>query len=213
MESEVTGCEYWFTSAASGYRITPAALVPEHKLILAVNAGSSSLRISLFERDSASPESPHDIVDFLLTSTITYISQPAAYFSFTLASHGASCEARKEPVQSVKDHTSAFQHFLEYLKRQASIDRSEIVHICHRVVHGGDERVIIMDESYHYIERLSDLAPLHNGGALSVIKACIDALPNANSIAYFDTSFHRTMPEHISMYPIWQDVAKKRGLK
>ncbi|KAI0368759.1 acetate and butyrate kinase [Pilatotrama ljubarskyi] len=191
------------------------ARAPKHKLILAVNAGSSSLKISLFKRDGASPESPHDIVDLLLSSTITNISQPPAYFSFTLASHGAGREARKEPVQSIKDHASAFQHFLEYLKREASIDHSEIVHICHRVVHGGDyfEPVIITDESYHYIERLSDLAPLHNGGALSVIKACIDALPDANSIAYFDTSFHRTMPEHISMYPIRQDVAKKRGLK
>ena len=53
----------------------------------------------------------------------------------------------------------------------------------------------------------------HNGGALSVIKACIDALPNANSIAYFDTSFHCTMPPYVSMYMIRQDIAKKRGLK
>ncbi|KAJ8468850.1 hypothetical protein ONZ51_g9376 [Trametes cubensis] len=188
---------------------------PKHGLILAVNAGSSSLKISLFKRDGASPESPHDIVDLLLTSTITNISQPPASFSFQLASHAEGREAKKEPVKSIKDHASAFQHFLDYLKREASIDRSEIVHICHRVVHGGDyfEPVIITDESYHYIERLSDLAPLHNGGALSVMKACIQELPNANSIAYFDTSFHRTMPQHISMYPIRQDIAKKRGLK
>ncbi|CDO71825.1 hypothetical protein BN946_scf184939.g49 [Trametes cinnabarina] len=190
----------------------PAA---KHGLILAVNAGSSSLKISLFKKDGASPESPHDIVDLLLTSTITNISQPPASFSFSLASHGQGREAKKEPVKEIKDHASAFQHFLNYLKREASIDRSEIVHICHRVVHGGDyfEPVIITDESYHYIERLSDLAPLHNGGALSVMKACIAELPNANSIAYFDTSFHRTMPQHIAMYAIRQDVAKKRGLK
>ncbi|KAH9902772.1 acetate and butyrate kinase [Cubamyces lactineus] len=188
---------------------------PKHGLILAVNAGSSSLKISLFKRDGASSESPHDIVDLLLTSTITNISQPPASFSFQLASHAEGREAKQEPVKSIKDHASAFQHFLDYLKREASIDRSEIVHICHRVVHGGDyfEPVVITDESYHYIERLSDLAPLHNGGALSVMKACIQELPNANSIAYFDTSFHRTMPQHISMYPIRQDIAKKRGLK
>ena len=46
-----------------------------------------------------------------------------------------------------------------------------------------------------------------------MIKACIDALPNASSIAYFDTSFHRTIPEHITMYAIRQDIAKRRGLK
>ena len=53
----------------------------------------------------------------------------------------------------------------------------------------------------------------HNGGALSVMKACISALPNANSIAYFDTSFHSTMAPCVSMYMIRQDIAKKRGLK
>ncbi|KAI0360164.1 acetate and butyrate kinase [Trametes cingulata] len=192
-----------------------SARARKHKLILAVNAGSSSLKISLFKRAGASPSSPHDTVDLLLTSTITSISQPPARFSFALAAHGAGREASKEPVSAIRDHASAFQHFLEYLKREASIDRGEIVHVCHRVVHGGDyfEPVIITDESYHYIERLSDLAPLHNGGALSVIKACIDELPDAHSIAYFDTSFHRMMPEHISMYAIRQDVAKKRGLK
>ncbi|KAI0649426.1 acetate and butyrate kinase [Trametes meyenii] len=190
---------------------------PKHGLILAVNAGSSSLKISLFKRDGVSPESPHDIVELLLTSTITNISQPPASFSFQPVAHSEGREAKKEPVQSIKDHATAFQHFLDYLKREASIDRSEIVHICHRVVHGGDyfEPVVITDESYHYIERLSDLAPLqvHNGGALSVMKACISELPNANSIAYFDTSFHRTMPQHIAMYAIRQDIAKKRGLK
>ncbi|KAI9061055.1 acetate and butyrate kinase [Trametes sanguinea] len=192
-----------------------AEVAPKHGLILAVNAGSSSLKISLFKKDGASPESPHDVVDLLLTSTITNISQPPASFSFSLASHAEGREAKKEPVKEIKDHASAFQHFLDYLKKEASIDRSEIVHICHRVVHGGDyfEPVIITDESYHYIERLSDLAPLHNGGALSVMKACIEELPNANSIAYFDTSFHRTMPQHIAMYAIRQDIAKKRGLK
>ena len=45
------------------------------------------------------------------------------------------------------------------------------------------------------------------------MKACISALPNANSIAYFDTSFHCTMPPYVSMYMIRQDIAKKRGLK
>lgn len=140
-----------------------AEAAPKHGLILAVNAGSSSLKISLFRKDGASPENPHDVVDLLLTSTITNISQPPASFSFSLASHAEGREAKKEPVKEIKDHASAFQHFLDYLKREASIDRSEIVHICHRVVHGGDyfEPVIITDESYHYIERLSDLAPLY----------------------------------------------------
>ena len=135
---------------------------PKSGLILSVNAGSSSLKLSLFRRDGASSESGHDVVDLLLTSTITNISAPPALFSFSLASHSEGREAKKEPAKDIKDHANAFAHFLDYLKREASIDRDQIVHICHRVVHGGDyfKPVVITEESYHHIEKLSDLAPL-----------------------------------------------------
>ncbi|KAL6302328.1 acetate and butyrate kinase [Sparassis latifolia] len=196
---------------------TPAH-TPQSGLILAVNAGSSSLKISLFHRVSdIAPEkgSTHDVVSLLLTSNVSNISAPPASFTFSLVSHREGREANKQPVESIKDHATAFSHFLDYLKEEASIDRTEIVHVCHRVVHGGDylEPVVITEESYHHIETLSDLAPLHNGGALSVMEACIVALPRANSIAYFDTLFHRPIPEHIASYAIRQDIAKKRGLK
>ncbi|EKM58085.1 uncharacterized protein PHACADRAFT_193210 [Phanerochaete carnosa HHB-10118-sp] len=188
-------------------------------LILSVNAGSSSLKISLYRLKSqtAPPDVSSELepVELLLVSSISNISAPPASFTFSLAAHGSGREAKKEPVNSIHDHTSAFAHFLDYLKKEASIDRSEIAHVCHRVVHGGDyfHPEVITKESYKHIERLSDLAPLHNGAALSVMKACIDALPNSQSIAYFDTSFHRPIPHHIASYAIDQTIAKKRGLK
>ena len=134
-------------------------------LILSVNAGSSSLKISLYRLKSkpGSQDSPSaDPVELLLDSSISNISAPPASFTFSLAAHDSGREAKKEPVDSIHDHTTAFAHFLDYLKREASIDRSQIAHVCHRVVHGGDyfEPVIINKESYEHIERLSDLAPL-----------------------------------------------------
>ncbi|KAI0091342.1 acetate and butyrate kinase [Irpex rosettiformis] len=187
-------------------------------LILAVNAGSSSLKISLYrniENGTSHSQITSEPVELLLVSNITNISAPPASFSFTLGAHHTGHQVKKEPVDSIRDHTSAFAHFLDYLKDEAKIDRSEIVHVCHRVVHGGDyfEPVVITSESYDHIERLSDLAPLHNGAALSVIKTCIEILPSATSIAYFDTSFHRSMPPYIASYAIDQTIAKKRGLK
>jgi len=38
-------------------------------------------------------------------------------------------------------------------------------------------------------------------------------LKHATSIAYFDTAFHRDIPQHISTYAIDQEVAKRKGLK
>lgn len=190
---------------------------PQDGLILAINAGSSSLKISLFRKVNHPSEygKPNDWVDLLLVSSITNISSPPTKFTFLLVSHSQGREAKKEPIDNVHDHASAFAHFLDYLKKESAIDRSAVVHVCHRVVHGGDyfEPVIIDSDSYHHIEKLSDLAPLHNGAALSVMKACIEALPDASSIAYFDTSFHRSIPLHIASYAINPEVAQKRGLK
>jgi acetate kinase len=135
-------------------------------LILSVNAGSSSLKISLYRLTSqpgSLNSSTADPVELLFVSSITNITAPPASFSFSRAAHESGREAKKEPVGSIHDHSSAFAHFLDYLKREASIDRSEIAHVCHRVVHGGDyfEPVVINKESYEHIEHLSDLAPLY----------------------------------------------------
>jgi acetate kinase len=136
----------------------------KHGLILSVNAGSSSLKISLFRLSdqSGNTQEDHGPVTLLLTSSISNLSSPPAKFSFDCPSLGNKA-VKEEDVSSINDHASAFAHFLDFLKEEASIDRDEIVHVCHRVVHGGDytDPMIMSNESYHHIEKLSDLAPLY----------------------------------------------------
>lgn len=132
-----------------------------HDLVLSVNAGSSSLKISLYTVQRDDDTEP---VNLLLTSSISNISAPPAKFSFKAVNATKGTEPTKDaPVDSIHDHASAFEHFLDHLKREANIDREQITRICHRVVHGGDyhDPVVISDESYHHIEKLSDLAPLY----------------------------------------------------
>lgn len=64
-----------------------------------------------------------------------------------------------------------------------------------------------------FCSKLIEFGFRHNGAALSVIRAAVEALPKADSIAYFDTAFHATIPAHISTYMLDQDIAKKRGLR
>ncbi|KAI0267713.1 acetate and butyrate kinase [Gloeopeniophorella convolvens] len=185
-----------------------------NSLILAVNSGSSSLKISVFRL--ASPEKQDDanpVVPFISSSISSISTSPT--FSSSVEGDTNVRPAKKEDAANIHDHATAFAHFLDYLKNEAHIDKKEIAHVCHRVVHGGDylEPVVINEESYHHIERLSDLAPLHNGAALSVIQASLSNLDHANSIAYFDTAFHRDIPHHIASYAINQEVAKEKGLK
>ena len=123
--------------------------------ILSVNSGSSSLKISLFRLSQQSNGEP---IELLITSSISNISSPPAKFTF----EPVSGKSQEGEVDSIKDHASAFAHFLDSLKKEASINRDDIAHVCHRVVHGGDyaEPVIISEDSFRHIEELTDLAPL-----------------------------------------------------
>ncbi|KAI5989614.1 Acetokinase family-domain-containing protein [Pisolithus orientalis] len=197
-------------------------------LILAVNAGSSSLKISLFQRQVNDPPR------LVLTSSTSSISSPPAKFTFKIVDVPGSeltNSGHKESAEAdLRDHESAFGHFIDKLARYAedlkqatqavgkdrvNLELGQIRNVCHRVVHGGNyvEPVVITEQTYHHIERLSDLAPLHNGAALRVIHAAITVLPNSRSIAFFDTAFHKHLPPHVAAYAIDQNVARKRGLR
>ncbi|KAI9570496.1 Acetokinase family-domain-containing protein [Boletus coccyginus] len=180
-------------------------------LILAVNAGSSSLKISLYQREQGHSKA----LRLLLTSSISSISAPPVKVSFQLADVNQAVKHLDESERSIHDHESAIIYFLGRLKADVSIDRQQVKHICHRVVHGGDytEPTVISEQSYHHIKTLSDLAPLHNGAALSVITACLKALPHALSIAFFDTAFHKDLPLHVSTYAIDPKIAREHGLR
>lgn len=121
----------------------------EYGLILAVNAGSSSLKISLYNPFDLTPS-------HMLSASFSNLSSPPAKFS---VDHNPAID-----LDSVTDHASAFAYFMKYLNNEASIYTHQLAYICHRVVHGGDYtdqiRVVINPETYHHIEALSDLAPL-----------------------------------------------------
>ncbi|EIN09768.1 acetate and butyrate kinase, partial [Punctularia strigosozonata HHB-11173 SS5] len=187
-------------------------------LILSVNAGSSSLKISLFKPSGSSSSDKDPVADLLLESSIDDLSSPPARFTLKhedASPSDSSQDVKKEQKDDIKDHASAFSYFLDHLEHESGIKKADIQQVCHRVVHGGDyaEPVTISSETYHHIEKLTDLAPLHNGTALAVIQACLKSLPNARSIAYFDTTFHRALPAHVSSYAIDPSVARPRGLK
>lgn len=167
-------------------------------LILSLNSGSSSLKISLYRLSNSSASSkfdPNDStenpIELILTSSIESITTSPT-FSFSSASSSSDIRtAKNEPLQgNVKDHASAFAHFLDYMKKEADIDRDNIVHVCHRIVHGGDysEPVIINNESYHHIEDLTDLAPLY---VVSPSRLPLTDLQPCNTHAHYATS-HQT---------------------
>ena len=83
--------------------------------------------------------------------------------------------------------------------------------VAHRVVHGGRRFGVatrIDDGVVEELERLSELAPLHNRPALAAIDEARRALPNLPHLAVFDTAFHRTIPAEAATYAVprrWRD--------
>ncbi|KAF8502561.1 Acetokinase family-domain-containing protein [Hysterangium stoloniferum] len=177
------------------------------QLILAVNAGSSSLKLGLFRSDVAP----------LSTASFKNIGpQQTTTFSYALS----DSEHKSHSPEQVKDHTTAFDYFIQTLFNDPNFTnqgykRDDITHLCHRVVHGGlfTDPVIIQRHIYVKLEALSDLAPLHNDSALHIIRSAHHSLPNAVSIAFFDSAFHRSLPQHIYTYAISPSVAKEKNLR
>lgn len=160
--------------------------------ILAINAGSSSLKFQLFEMPSET------VLASGLAERIGI--GPDGVFSVKFG------DEKKEQVCELKDHAKAVEMMLEAFKTyQIITDLAEISGVGHRVVHGGEtfaHSVVVTDAVESEIEALSSLAPLHNPANLEGIRTFKALLPNAISVAVFDTAFHQTMKPESYMYPL-----------
>ncbi|CAI6334402.1 unnamed protein product [Periconia digitata] len=182
------------------------------EIILSVNAGSSSVKISVFKApEDKTTTTPTQLAE----AVISGLTAPPASLKYTRGTH----RTNSQDLPSITSQEAAFHHILTHLTTDAALPElartKDIRYVCHRVVHGGNyPRSQVIDSStLHHIEALSDLAPLHNAPALGIVKAAAEMLPQATNVAFFDTSFHSSIPEHISTYPIDQRVAKKNGLR
>jgi len=158
--------------------------------ILAVNAGSSSLKFQMYEM-------PEEKV--LISGGFERIGIDNSFYTIKINGEKIKKEA------ALENHKVAVQILIDELFENKVIeDINEIKGIGHRVVQGADkfkESVLIDDEVIEIIDNLSVLAPLHNPAAIVGIKA-FKELIDAPAIAVFDTSFHQTMTEETYLYAL-----------
>lgn len=180
------------------------------KIILSINAGSSSVKISVFST------LPHREPIELVETQIDGLTAPPAKLKYK--QHRGNVSDVKV-VNDISSQNEAFQCMLRELISDPKLEelkrKDDVSIACHRVVHGGDfdKPQIITRDTYNQLEALTDLAPLHNSAALEIVRFCTKELPKARNIAVFDSQFHQTLPAHISTYPINQDIAKKNKLR
>lgn len=166
--------------------------------ILAVNAGSSTLKWKLFQMPGA---------DVIAKGQIERIGFKDARLSITTMRDDFSEEL------TIKDHQQAVDKLLGILTEYKIVDKlDEIKGVGHRFVNGANhfaKSIVIDDTVLKEMEDLVEFAPLHNPANIMAIKAFRRELPNALSVAVFDTGFHQTIPEENVVYAIPYEYYQK----
>lgn len=170
--------------------------------VMAINAGSSSLKFQLFEMPS------EKVITKGLVERIGLKNS-----AFTLSVEG---EKVSETVD-IPNHEVAVGLLLKKLIDHRIIDSfEEIDGVGHRVVHGGEvfsDSVLITEDVIEEIEKLSELAPLHNPANITGIRAFRRILDDVPAVAVFDTAFHQTMAAGSYLYSLPLEYYEKYGIR
>lgn len=170
--------------------------------IMAVNAGSSSLKFQLIEMPAETVIAKGQVERIGLNDSI-----------FTLKFNGEKVEL----TQDINDHAGAINLLLSQLQEHGIIEQfNEIVGVGHRVVAGGEwfnKSHIIDEDALNKIERLASYAPLHNPANAMGIRVFQELLPDAVAVAVFDTAFHQTLPREHYLYALPYEYYTKYGAR
>ncbi|HXJ21120.1 MAG TPA: acetate/propionate family kinase [Polyangia bacterium] len=153
--------------------------------LLVLNAGSSSLKFSVF----ADEDPPR----LLLWGVFEEL--PTAP-RFVARRDGAVIAQRSWPSGSQLGHEGAIDHLFEW-GGDGVLSQHRLSAVGHRVVHGGTKfsRPVVVDARIlAELRALIPLAPLHQPHNLAAIEAVADEAPWLDQVACFDTAFHRTQP-------------------
>jgi acetate kinase len=170
------------------------------RYLLVLNAGSSSVKFSVFEAEGA-----------LVSRWRGQIEGFGGTPSFTVR-QGDDCIVSRgfNLSPSERPHEAAFAALFGWLF--GVIERNDLIAAGHRVVHGGGiftKPTAIDAATLAGIESLIPLAPLHQPHHVTGIKAVGGIAPDLLQVACFDTAFHRTLPEHAYTFALPKAVREK----
>jgi acetate kinase len=144
--------------------------------ILVLNAGSSSIKFSLYAEDLVASGQMSGI-----------------YTEPRFTARGAE---KRWPAGTKLGHDGALAHIVEWLKTTHGAQH-RLTAVGHRVVHGGADYAapVRVDAAVlARLEKLVPLAPLHQPHNLAPIRALLERSPELPQVACFDTAMHRSNP-------------------
>jgi acetate kinase len=170
--------------------------------IIAVNAGSSSLKFKIFEM-------PQETM--VCSGIADRIGHENGIFEVKFKGQ------KYRITLPLLDHSAAVEVLVKSLLEQKVIDSyDEISAVGHRIVQGGkyySSSTIMTPEVEKIIESLIPLAPLHNKPNLLGYQAFKKVLPSIKHVAVFDTAFHQTMELQDFLFPIPYEYYEKYDLR
>lgn len=166
------------------------------KVILVINAGSSSLKFSIFASRALTFMYHGEVSNILDAPMLIILDENQR-------------QVLKQPI-SLSGYNSALKCLFDWLDHLPH--RLIISAVGHRVVHGGTffkEPTLVTDSNMEKMASLNSLAPLHQPHDLAVIKAIQMLYPSLPQIACFDTTFHRTQDKLATLFAIPRQLTQE----
>jgi acetate kinase len=172
----------------------------EESLLLALNAGGSSLKAKLYS----------------LADTTLTLESSARLDGIGRKQARLRVDDVTFSVGPVSDHARAAEVLLDRLLPGAGAAANRLVAIGHRIVHGGAQftaPVRITNDVWRQLDSLRELAPLHNPPALTVVRAAAARYARVPLYAVFDTAFFANLPPHAREYALPAEWRYGRGIR
>jgi len=171
-------------------------------LVLVLNSGSSSIKYQLVDPVAGTA---------LASGLVERIGEPDARVVYSWG------DKRFEHSGPIVDHADGLRLVYEMFTRYGpDLGAAGIKAVGHRVVHGGKlfhEPTLLNDATVSEIERLSELAPLHNPANAMGIKVARKDFPDIPHVAVFDTGFFHSLPDAAATYAIQRDIADMYSIR
>ena len=173
----------------------------KHKAYLVLNAGSSSLKFSVFRQATESVE-----LQTILSGQIAGIGSMATFEAKDANRRVLAQHSWNETDSNSRD--TLLQYLLDWIGTTLVDD--QIVAAGHRVVHGGrflGRPMQVTPELLNDLEQLVPLAPLHQPHNLAPMHILARNHPELDQVACFDTAFHSTQPWRAKAYALPRELS------
>jgi acetate kinase len=172
-------------------------------VILVLNAGSSSVKFSMFAVDARGQD-----LALRYRGAIDGIGSKPRFVVTDTDGRRVVDQAITGRHAAAGGHEGVVGVLHDWIVGRT--DELQIVAVGHRVVHGGEQfaaPVLLDDAILDQLDKLAPLAPLHQPHNLAPIRVINRIAPYVAQVACFDTAFHRTQPPVSQLYALPRDLS------